>query len=61
MILFLIPLLVRSGTFKDFYFDLEPRKNTMNLMLPAAAGVLILLFRLILGFGIRLGEAGSTY
>ena len=54
MILILLPVLMRSITIEDFYFDEEPRTITFNLILPIATIFLLFFFRFILGFGIRL-------
>jgi len=61
MILFLIPLPIRSASFKDFYFDLEPRKAILNPILPLITIVIILIFRIVLDFGLRLGESDPTF
>jgi hypothetical protein len=54
MILFLIPVYVRSKSVEDFYFDQDPRTIKLKMLLPVTTILLFLLFRLILGFGIRL-------
>ena len=54
MVLFLIPVFVRSISMEDFYFDEDPRKIKLNLVLPVTTVGLLLLFRVILGLGIRL-------
>lgn len=54
MILFLIAIAVRSMSFEDFYFDDEPRKIDRMTILPLVTILLLLSFRIILGFGIRL-------
>ncbi len=54
MLLFLIPLLMRSMTIEDLYFD-EEKKTIARLQLLAVATLLMLIaFRIILGIGIRL-------
>lgn len=54
MVFFLIPLIVRSFGMEDLYFDEEPRSISLKIMLPVATIVILLLFRVIFGFGIRL-------
>ncbi len=54
MILFLVPVLLRSVGLEDFYFDEEPRKIRMMTILPLTTVLLMIAFRLILGMGIRL-------
>jgi hypothetical protein len=54
MILFLIPVLVRSFGMEDFYFDEEPRKIRIMRLLPVTAVILLIAFRVIFGFGVRL-------
>jgi hypothetical protein len=54
MIFFLLPILVRSIGMKDFYFDEDPRKIKLKMVIPITAVSLLFLFRLILGFGVRL-------
>lgn len=54
MIFFLIPILVRSISMEDFYFDEDPRTIKLKMILPITAVSLLFFFRLILGFGIRL-------
>ncbi len=55
MILMLIPIAMRSLTMGDLYFDDEPRKISFLFHLAAATVVLLLLFRIIFGFGVRIG------
>jgi hypothetical protein len=54
MILFLIPVYLRSTGVEDLYFDQEPRKIRLNLALPLVTVIMVLLFRVILGIGVRL-------
>ncbi|MCX6305559.1 MAG: hypothetical protein NT040_11375 [Bacteroidetes bacterium] len=54
MVLFLIPVVMRSFTFEDFYFDEDQRTVKTNMVLPVAALLLLFLFRLVLGIGVRL-------
>ncbi|MDP1621642.1 MAG: hypothetical protein Q8M08_04805 [Bacteroidales bacterium] len=54
MMLFLIPILLRSMTIEDFYFDEDPRLIKANLIFPAVTLILLFSFRLILGVGVRL-------
>jgi len=54
MILFLIPILLRSITIEDFYFDEDPRTIKRNLILPIITVILFFVFRLVLGVGVRL-------
>jgi hypothetical protein len=54
MIFLLISLLVKSSGMEDFYFDQEPRIIKVKRNLVITTVVLLLLFRLILGMGIRL-------
>ena len=54
MMLFLIPVLVRSFGMEDLYFDEDPREIKPNMIFLSAALAFLFLFRLILGFGIRL-------
>jgi len=61
MILFLVPLPIRSASYKDFYFDLEPRKVALIPLLPVITVVMILVFRIVFGFGMRLGQPGATF
>jgi hypothetical protein len=53
-ILFLIPVMILSGSIEDLYFDEDPRTIRLIRILPVAALILFLLFRIIFGFGIRL-------
>ena len=54
MVLFLIPVLVKSINIEDLYFDEDPRTIRLKMIIPITALSLLFLFRLILGFGIRL-------
>ncbi|MEI7895570.1 MAG: hypothetical protein WCJ26_00945 [bacterium] len=54
MILFLIPILGRSFSMEDAYFDEEPRTIKYNLILPVITVVMLLSFRIIFGIGVRL-------
>ncbi len=54
MILFLIPILVRSIGMEDAYFDEEPRTIKYNLIMPVITVVMLLSFRIIFGIGVRL-------
>jgi hypothetical protein len=55
MVLFLIPLMMRSIGLEDFYFDEEPRsKIKLNVILPVTVIIALILFRVIFGFGVRL-------
>ena len=54
MILLLIPLMVISIGMEDLYFDEEPRKIKLSVMLPLATLLIFVFFRIIFGFGIRL-------
>ena len=54
MILILIPVLIRSIGMEDMYFDEEQKENKFRISLPIIAVVFVLLYRLVLGFGIRL-------
>jgi hypothetical protein len=54
MILMIIPVIVRSFGMSDFYFDQDPRESRVNWKLPAAALAAMILFRVVLGIGIRL-------
>jgi hypothetical protein len=54
MILFFIPLLIRGANFRNLYFDEDPRNLKVKLILPAAAVILLALFRILFGIGIRL-------
>jgi hypothetical protein len=53
MILFLIPLIVRGISIEDLYFDEDPRKIKLNLLLPVVTLILFTLYRIIFGLGIR--------
>ena len=54
MILFFIPLLLQSINFQDLYFDEEPRKIKLKLILPMVTIILFILFRTLFGIGLRL-------
>ena len=54
MLLFLIPLLMRSFTIEDLYFDEDKKTIVRTHMLTAATVLALIAFRVILGFGIRL-------
>ena len=53
-ILILIPLLVRSVSFRDMYFDEEPRTIKIAGMLIMVSTLLIIFLRVVLGHGIRM-------
>ena len=54
MILYLIPIIIRSVSIEDLYFDEDPRKIRFRAFLLIATVMLYLLFRIIFGIGIRL-------
>jgi hypothetical protein len=54
MVLFLIPIFMRGISIEDLYFDEDPRTIKIKPVLPIAAGLLLILFRVILGIGVRL-------
>jgi hypothetical protein len=54
LILLLIPLVVRSARFEDFYFDQDPRTNRISFPIAITAIILLALFRIIFGIGLRL-------
>jgi len=54
MILFLIPVSVRSFSMEDFYFDEDQRTIKPKMVLLTATILSLFFFRLILGFGLRL-------
>ena len=53
-ILILIPLLIRSVSFQDMYFDEEPRTVKASIAIIIVTTVVLLLFRFFFGIGIRL-------
>ncbi len=54
MILILIPILVRSYGMEDLYFDEERKETKLKIIIPAIMLFMLFLFRLGLGFGLRL-------
>jgi hypothetical protein len=54
MILLLIPILVRSFSMQDLYFDEDERSIKPSSILLVSAICLLITFRVILGFGVRL-------
>ncbi len=54
MMLCLIPILVRSISMEDLYFDEDPRSIKLKMVFPIATLLLLISFRIILGVGIRL-------
>ncbi len=54
MILFLFPIMVRSASIEDLYFDEESRKIPFSILLPVITVLLIAVFRVVFGIGIRL-------
>jgi hypothetical protein len=54
MILMLIPVLVRSINIEDFYFDDFPKEIKVKWIILITAFLLFFVFRLVLGFGLRL-------
>ena len=53
-ILLLIPLLIRSVSFQDMYFDEEPRTIKIRVIMIITTIVLLVLFRIVFGIGVRL-------
>ena len=53
-ILILVPLLVRSVSFQDMYFDEEPRTIKIRALMIATTIVLLVLFRIVFGIGVRI-------
>jgi hypothetical protein len=53
-ILILIPLLVRSVSFQDMYFDEEPRTIKIRMLMIVVTISLMILFRIVFGIGVRL-------
>ena len=53
-ILLLIPLLIRSVSFQDMYFDEDPRVIKIRVTMIATTILLLVLFRIVFGIGVRL-------
>ena len=53
-ILLLIPLLIRSVSFQDMYFDEDPRVIKIRVIMITSTIVLLVLFRIVFGIGVRL-------
>jgi hypothetical protein len=54
MVLILIPVMVRGLGMADFYFDEDPRMVRRNYTLLLATMLFVILFRVVLGIGVRL-------
>ncbi|MFZ4522925.1 MAG: hypothetical protein ACOYNC_14545 [Bacteroidales bacterium] len=54
MILIIIPILIRNTSIEDLYFDEDPRKVSFNYKILATMLTLLVLFRVVLGIGVRL-------
>jgi hypothetical protein len=53
-ILILIPLLIRSVSFQDMYFDEDQRTIKIRALMITITCILLVLFRVIFGIGVRL-------
>ena len=53
-ILLLIPLFIRSVSFQDMYFDEEPRTIKIRVIMITTTIILLVLFRIVFGIGVRL-------
>jgi hypothetical protein len=53
-ILILIPLFIRSVSFQDMYFDEEPRTIRIRVLMITVTIILLILFRIVFGIGVRL-------
>lgn len=54
MIFILVPIMIRAGTLQDLYFDEESRSNAVSVKALLITVSAVILFRLVLGIGIRL-------
>jgi hypothetical protein len=54
MLFILFPFFLRSGMIQEFYFDEDPRKIRMSKTIILSAAAILLLFRIVFGFGVRL-------
>lgn len=54
MVFLLIPVMIQSSRLEDFYFDEDPRRNRIYLILALITTGALIAFRIILGSGLKL-------